>query len=201
MASQPRKTLSRDLDANERVSHGSQVWPRFAIWVLNDVANQASPEGKEMIGTVIQLYQRELEGEVVAEREWLAACITTHNKGPLAKSAWQAARAAMMLFKRDLAFPGFRRMQTGALVFISADYAADSVRTAIEHVDHPDFAGMRHACRLLLELYLHQTPRDATEGGLQRAVLADEKTLPIYCDYLEERGDEAAGWLQTWSTW
>lgn len=66
----------------------------------------------------------------------------------------------------------------------------------------PETSGSRHAWsisegkRLLLYLQLDQPPRDATEAGLQQAVIDDESKLSIYCDYLEEQSDPVVEWLR-----
>lgn len=183
-------------DAYESIPAHSPVWPRFAVWFLQEVSQSASPENQAAIDQVRRLYERVLAGEQPRESDWQAACSATHNRGRLAWSAWQTARVALMGFKRHVPLVGFRRMGKGGLVFVSAEYAADAISTAAAWSEKPEFTTVRYACRLLLELYLERQPRNATEAGLQQAVLEDESTLPIYCDYLEEQGDEAAGWLR-----
>jgi len=51
----------------------SLVWPKFAVWLLNDVEKYATESGKKAINRIIELYSREISGKHISKAEWRAA--------------------------------------------------------------------------------------------------------------------------------
>jgi len=49
------------------------VWPKFCIWMLEDVKQYANDESKKCIDTVIKLYKKITAGKSVSKKQWLAA--------------------------------------------------------------------------------------------------------------------------------
>src|ERR1700677_989606 len=51
----------------------SKVGPKFLVWLLEDVIQYATPGGKVAIKVVIDLYKRQINGEVITRTKWLYA--------------------------------------------------------------------------------------------------------------------------------
>ena len=76
-----------------------KIWPQYAIWLLESVSEYSDEVGKKAIETVIDLYERILNGEEVTDQEWAAedaadAARAARAAAAAAEAAEAAARAA-----------------------------------------------------------------------------------------------------------
>lgn len=107
----------------------SMVWPRFAVWMLDDPEHGVSrfTEGatREKIAAVANLYRRICDGGEVTREEWTAAARATSDT-PFG-DAYNAAYAAY-----NAAYAAFRVVYVASATIVAADaiyaaYAADHV--------------------------------------------------------------------------
>lgn len=167
--------VASDLYAN--LTRESQVWIRFAIWMLHALEEYADETARTHLEKVRSLYRRVLDGEQVTRLQWDEA----------QQNAYDAVSQSAGI--------------DAWLLNVAGIWAAKGRGKSAFAVGDPVFTSIDNSCatqgyRLLLYLQLEQPPRDSTEAGLQRAVRENESTLPIYCDYLEEQGDAVTTWLR-----
>jgi hypothetical protein len=111
----------------------TKVWHHFVIWLLGDAEHGTmrlcDPAGAAATKTVIELYQREIAGEVIPSSAWDAARDAAWDaaRDAARAAAWDAARAAARdaarAAARDAAWAA-ARAAAGAAAWAAAGAAA-----------------------------------------------------------------------------
>ena len=104
----------------------SKVSSKFLVWLLEEVIKCIEDEGKETINLVIDLYKRELRGEVIALVQWKEAKSATLASAAVADAA--AAYAAHYAAEAAVAAAVYANATYYAAAYTAtaAAYAADA---------------------------------------------------------------------------
>ena len=105
----------------------SKVGPKFLVWLLEGVMQYAKPKGKVAIQAVIDLYKRQLGGEVITYDQWSTVRSAAYAAAyAYAAAATTAAYAAAYAAAAAAAAAAAYAAAAAAAAYAAAAYAADA---------------------------------------------------------------------------
>lgn len=206
---------------SSKLQEAQFVWPRFATWLLREMLSRlpqtSSEQQRNATSDVIGLHDRVLRLDTPSIEEWENAEYATDQAAEdynnVGYTMTLAANSAVRVFTGQV--PSERAQfaaevcETYAL-FMATQQSQNTVtistikllwkRLTMQHYEGiADFEQrffLREARMLLLSLRLAQPARDSTERELAEQLCTQQRTLPIYLDYLEEQGETIVTWLR-----
>ena len=129
----------------------SKVGPKFLVWLLEDVIQYAKPDGKVAIQAVVDLYKRQINGEVITRTQWLdarSAAAAADDAAYAAYTAYAAAYAAYAAYAAAYAaYAAYAADAAAAAYAADADAAYAAADAAAAAADAAAYAAAADAAR------------------------------------------------------